>query len=141
MGAVRYPIAIDADAAVKASRLKRSILAERERDAALSCGQSVLFCTEYYGPVFECQDDAHRHWEAMLGPEGYWRIQAISIELRKRRGPKRRKPSPPPFPLMEVQWQLRMDYWRPVKLAGSKKNFESALSASRQIKGFSSTYS
>lgn len=141
MGAVRYPIAINADAAVKASRLQRIMMAERERDAALSCGQGVIFCTEYYGPVFECREDAYRHWEAMLGPEGYWRIQAISTELRKRRGPKRRKPSPPPFPLIEVQWQLRMDYWRPVKLEGSKKNFELALSASRHTEAFSSTYS
>lgn len=115
MAAKRYPIAQSIEAAVKSSRLRGQEMAERERDASEKCGQEVRFSSDFFGPIFDTAEDATRHWESLLEGTGYWCIQAVSTDLRKKKGPKRRKPSPPPNELLPVQWQMRMDFWRPVR--------------------------
>jgi len=124
---VRFPIAPDAGAALKAP-LGRAV---REREAAALAGAQVEFVRELAGPAFAAREAAEAAYAGLLDapgrpvqPEDRWcELMEVIDRPAGRRPPPggqaepsfeggRRWPAPP-APLRTV-WRLSVGYWRPV---------------------------
>lgn len=123
MTAILYPVAANADAALKAPLAR----AAREREAVGGAGQAVVFVTEPVGPPYASREaalDAHAgHVEderpgkaVAVAPEDRYCRLAEAIDGRPpppvpplmKDG--RRWPEPKPAP--RTVWRLQVSYWR-----------------------------
>jgi hypothetical protein len=120
---VRYPVAMNAEEALKGPRGR----AVREREAlALAPGLKVEFVRELTGPVFASREAAEAAWPDVVDRAGAPALQPEDrfcelmelIEPAARRGGQA-EPSfqagsrwPKPRRLLKTQWRLQVAYWK-----------------------------
>ena len=119
---VRYPIARDAEAALKAPAGR----AVREREAAVAAGEPVAFVRELTGPVFATRDAAEAAWAAVIDREGAALVAPEDrfCELMEVLAPEARAGGqaepvfeagsrwPKPRRRLDTQWRLQVSYWK-----------------------------
>ena len=121
---VRYPVATNAEAALRAPRQSRAV---REREAlALASGLEVEFVRELVGPVFATREAAEAAWPDVVDRQGAAAVQPEdrfcelmeTIEPEARRGGQAEPVFeagsrwPKPRRLLKTQWRLQVSYWR-----------------------------
>ncbi len=120
---VRYPVAADAEAALKAPRGR----AVREREAlGFAGGFKVEFARELVGPSFATREAAEAAWPELVDRPGAPAVQPEDrfcelmevLEPEARRGGQA-EPTftagsrwPKPRRLLKTQWRLQVGYWR-----------------------------
>ena len=120
---VRYPVALDAEAALQAPQGR----AVREREAlALAGGLEVEFVRELVGPVFATREAAESAWPDVVDRPGSVAVQPEDrfCELMQTLEPEARHGGqaepvfaagsrwPKPRRLLKTQWRLQVSYWK-----------------------------
>lgn len=123
MTAILYPVAADAEAALKAPIARCA----REREAAGAAGEAVVFVTEPVGPPYASREaalDAHAgriederpgHVLTLVPEDRYCRLAEViegrpPVPVQPVLADGRRWPAPRPAP--KTAWRLQVSYWR-----------------------------
>ena len=120
---VRFPVAVNAEAALEAP----SGRAVREREAlALAAGMQVEFVRELVGPLFATREAAEAAWPDVIDRPGAAAVQPEDrfCELMEVLEPDARRGGqaepvfeagsrwPKPRRLLKTQWRLQVGYWK-----------------------------
>ena len=108
MSAILYPIAANAEAALRGPKGR----AARERDAERLAGEPVAFARELTGPVFKSEDEARAHYAGRLDDERPGSRTAILPEDRFCDLKPIIQRSRVPFTHPHTVWRLSVGYWR-----------------------------
>jgi hypothetical protein len=108
VSAILYPIAANADAALRDPRGR----AVREREAERVAGEPVAFAREFTGPSFKNEDEARAHYAGRLDDERPGSRTAIAPEDRFCDLKPIIQRSRVPFTHPHTVWRLSVGYWR-----------------------------
>lgn len=133
MNAIFYPVASDAEAALRPAQPR----AEREREATALATEPVIFVTESFGPTYSSRQEA---LEANLGrvEERYCTLAQVLVGKKPAKTMRptyvngRRWPVPPALPA--TGWRLIVSYWRPISAVGVAGDGVQARQARRKSK-------
>jgi hypothetical protein len=126
MTAILYPVAADAEAALRAPLG----FAARQSEAQRLAGREIAFASEVTGPAFASRDAAQAAFAEALAHGAGWTTLLPVLPMVKGRPAKlvpakpvfkdgRRWPTPDPSLIGATQWRLSVTFWRTAAAAAS----------------------
>lgn len=131
MSAILYPIAADAEAALREPKGR----AARAREAQRLAGEAVTFVRELAGPTFKTEEEARAHYAGRLDDERPGSRVTIAPEDRFCDLRPIAHRSRMPFSHPHTVWRLSVGYWRIGGGAAAEAETPQARKARRQTTG------